>query len=216
MKENIDKRRKQVLIIECDSSTLEAQNLAVGSEIKNAIRKRFPKNGIDLIEIVEKDAFDGELDVVLRKYKMPCKTIILIGHSNENGIKLTTNIFMNWTELGCMLEPFAPEKLIFLACRAGDIKACEIMFENIPSLRQIFASPVNISKFQHNIIVQKVLLTLSSQKENQFLVNFMQTVNALVTKEWMFSRTREEYEYGELGSKHLFETGLIAITNWLK
>ena len=203
-------------MIECDSCTLESHNLAIGDEIKTALQRRFPKNGIDLIKATDKTYFDGELDVVLRKYKNPCKTIILIGHGNESGIKLTSDVFMGWQELGIILEPFAPENLIFLACRAGDIKACEILFDNIPSLNHIFASPVNIPKSQQLIVVQKVVHTLSSQKENQTLVKVMQTVSALVTKEWMFSRTREEHKYGELESKELFEKGLITITNWLK
>jgi len=212
----IDKRRKQVLIIECDSRTLELDNLAIGDEIKNALLVAFPRNGIDLIRANDKSDFDRELDVILRKYKNPCKTIILIGHSNVSGIKLTSNIFMGWSELGSILEPFAPEKLVFLACRAGDIKACEILFDNIPTLQQIFASPVNIPKSQQHIVIQKVLYTLLAQKENPLLVNVMQTVNAIATKEWMFCRTREEHKYGELSSKQIFEEGLIAITNWLK
>lgn len=211
-----DRRRKQVLIIECDSRTLESQNLAIGDVITDAILTTFPRNGIDLIKANDKTSFDRDLDVILRKYKNPCKTIILIGHGNESGVRLTSNNFMGWQELGSVLEPFAPEKLIFLACRAGDIKACEVLFDNIPSLRQIFASPVNIQKSQQYVVIQKVIYTLSTQKEHQLIVNLMQAVSALATKEWMFCRTREEHEYGELDSKQIFEQGLITITKWLR
>lgn len=212
----IDKRRKQVLILECDSRTLDTQNLAIGDDIKIALLTAFPKNGIDLIKDNDRDNFEPELDAVLRKYKNPCKTIILIGHGNESGIKLNLNRFADWQELGSIIEPFHPEQLIFLACRAGDVSACEILFDTVASLRQIFASPINVSKSQQHIVVQKVLYTLSAQKENPLLVNLLQTFNALMTKEWMFSRTRAEHEYGELGSKQIFEKGLIMITDWFK
>lgn len=212
----IDKRRKQVLIIECDSCTLATQNLAIGDEIKTAIQIAFPRNGIDLIKANDQNNFERELDAVLGKYKNPCKTIILIGHSNESGIRLLSKLSSGWQELGAIIEPFQPEQLIFLACRAGDVSACEILFDNIPSLQQIFASPVNVPKSQQYIVIQKVLYTLSTQKENHLIVNLLQTVNALMTKEWMFSRTRDEHEYGELGSKQFFEKGLITITDWFK
>lgn len=210
----IDKRRKQVLIIECDSFTLENQDLAVGEEIKIQVQGAFEKNGIDLIKAFNKNSFDQELDVILRKYSRPCKTIVLVGHSNQSSIKLTSDLFVNWQELGERLEPFLPEQLIFLACQAGDILACEVLFESIPSLQQIFASPVNVSKSQQDIIIQKILYTLAMQKENSLVINLFQLVSAVITKEWMFSRTREEYEYGELDSKKTVEKGIIMITNF--
>lgn len=212
----IDKRRKQVLMIECDSRTLEFQNLAVGIDVRDGLQKLFPKNGIDLIKAYDKSDFDADLDIVLRKYKNPCKTVIMIGHGNETGIKLTSNSFMNWHDLSLILEPFAPQQLLFLVCRAGDISACEILFDNIPSLKQIFASPVNVPKSQQYIIIQKVAYTLFVSKEHPLMLNLMQAVNALTTKEWMFSRSREEHEYGELKSKQIAEKGFIAITDWIK
>jgi len=213
---SVDKRRKQVLVIECDSNTLEAQSLAIGDEIKTELQKAFPKNGIDLIKATAKSNFDRELDIVLRKYRRPCKTVILVGHGNESGIKLTSELFMGWQDLGSILEPFAPEQLIFLACRAGGIAACEILFDSIPSLQEIFASPINVSKTQQDIVVHKVRYTLSAKKENPYVVNLLQTANALITKEWMFKRTREEHEYGELGSKQFLEKGILMITDWFK
>lgn len=203
-------------MIECDSRTLELQNLAAGVDVRDGLQKLFPRNGIDLIKAYDKNSFDVDLNVVLRKYKNPCKTVIMIGHGNESGVKLTSDCFVNWQDLSLILEPFAPQQLLFLVCRAGDISACEILFDNIPSLRQIFASPVNVPKSQQYIIIQKVAYTLTASKEHPLFLNLMQAVNAIATKEWMFSRTREEHEYGELGSKQIAERGLIAITDWIK
>lgn len=213
---SIDKRRKQVLIIECDSHTLKNQNLAIGNEIEAELQSAFPKNGIDLIRAVEKSVFEIDLDSVLGKYRNPCKAVIMVGHGNESGIRLTADHFISWHDLGLILKPFAPQQLLFLACRAGNISACEVLFDNIPSLQHIFASPVNIPKSQQFIVIQKVKYALGTAKENQLLVNLLQGISALITKDWMFNRTREEHEFGELGQKEIIEKRLIMLTDWFK
>lgn len=67
----------------------------------------------------------------------------MIGHSNERGIVLASGRPLdNWIAFAQYLKPFAPRKLVVVACCAGSALPSRILFSELPTLRRIYSTPV--------------------------------------------------------------------------
>ena len=82
----------------------------------------------------------------LAEQKKVFDVIVAIGHSNAEGIKIASDAFVTWDGFAKYLKPFAPRRLILVACQAGRWPAARRLFSNLPKLRRIYASPVNASR----------------------------------------------------------------------
>ncbi len=65
----IDKRRKQTLIIEGESSKLKTQGLSIGRKIQAEILRTNGTNPVDLIEAETDSSFETDFDIILNKYR---------------------------------------------------------------------------------------------------------------------------------------------------
>lgn len=189
----IDRRRKAVLILECDSDKLTQQNLALGDDLQKVVKQFFPKNPIHIIKsCAEADLLESV--AALCKTGQLCRNIIVIGHSNRRGLKISADRFISWEGVANWINPFEPHRVILLACEAGHHLPCTALFGAIPMLKEIFASPVTAHKNQQYIVFGKVLHVLGTKKENLLLNQVMQLGNIIFTRGVMLSRSRENYE----------------------
>lgn len=191
-----DRRRKSVLIVECDSNKLTSQNLAIGKSIYQSIQDIFPKNPILFLQINEVLELSEKL-AIAKQNNQKFRHIIIIGHSNKNGLALTSNCFSGWEAIGRWFELFSPVQIIFLACEAGNWQACVTLFESIPTLKEIFASPVTADLSQQYAVIMKTVFALEppkGKKVSSLIVKLMQVVNFSFTKGIFFHYTRDEYE----------------------
>lgn len=194
----IDRRRKALLILECDSGKLTQQNLALGEEMLNQAKMFFPQNLVSLVKSYN-EADLAETFAGLFSTGQFFRNVVIIGHSNRSGLKLSSDRFVSWEGTANWINPFQPHRVILLACEAGRWFSCAALFDNIPTLREIFGSPVSADKNQQYIILARVLHILSAKKEDRELNKLLQLGNFLFTKGVMFSRTRAEYERGVNG-----------------
>lgn len=72
--------------------------------------------------------------------------VVVIGHSNAQGIRIASDAFVTWEVFAQYLKPFSPRRLLLVACRAGRSDSGEILFKKLPKLRRIYACPVTASK----------------------------------------------------------------------
>ena len=193
----IDRRRRSLLILECDTITLDSQNLAMGDFVERIAGTFFPQNPIELIKIdKEQDLLDAFAEAIPAKKKY--KNIFIIGHSNKNGIKLALNRFVDWNGLAQWLTPFEPKQITFLACQAANMSSCGKLFEGINSLNEIFGSPINVDTKQAIIALFNSLMGLENGKADSSSLNMAQLTNFVLTKKITFHFTRKTYEkYGE-------------------
>ena len=194
----IDRRRKALLIVECDSAKLALQNLALGNNLQNAVKLGFPQNPINLISSYAEADLLEELRTLYETGK-PYRNIIIIGHSNQNGLQISSDRFINWEGVANWFKPFEPHRIILIACNAGRWLPCAALFDGIPTLKEIFGSPVPASKNQAYIVLLRILHILGVKKEDNELVRLMQVGNFFATQGLMFRRTRVEYENGGSG-----------------
>lgn len=86
------------------------------------------------------------------------RIIVIIGHSDAWGIRISTSQQMSlaWGAVAKWFQPFEPLYLVLAACKAGQCPSKAAFFDELESLEAMFASPVNISRLQAEIL--KVLV----------------------------------------------------------
>ena len=107
----IDRRRKPLLILECDGATLDRQNLALGKELQNYVKLFFPQNPVTLIRS-DTEAELSKAMAELFETGQSCRNIIVIGHSNRVGLKISADRFVQWEAVANWLVPFDPQRMI--------------------------------------------------------------------------------------------------------
>lgn len=191
----IDRRKKTILILECDSQKLSDQNLALGEELQHQIELFFPTNLITMVRSYnEADLLKslGELAQTEQKYG----TVIIIGHSNREGLKISADRAFTWEATGNWIKPFAPKQAILLACQGGRWLPCASLFDAVLTLDEIIGSPILANKNQKHAVLAAALHILGAKKKDRELDQVIKLGNLLLTKGIMFSRTRTEYECG--------------------
>jgi hypothetical protein len=101
----IDGRRKALLIIECDSLKLSSQGLALGDGLQSSVQLAFPRNTVDQIKSYETHDLLEKLGKLRGKGK-PYRDIVVIGHSNEQGLQISSDRFDDWPVIANWIEPF--------------------------------------------------------------------------------------------------------------
>ena len=189
----IDKRRKAVLILECDSAKLAQQGLAFGDLLHESIGQGFRKIPITVLKVFDLEKLLEDLADLYRtgqKYR----TVILIGHSNRKGLQIAEDMFLDWKAVANFFPLFEPNRIIALACEAGRWQPCAAIFGSLPTLKEIFASPLPADKSQAAIVVGKTIHVLGLSREDTRLNNLMQIVNFALTGNVMIHHTRKEFE----------------------
>lgn len=191
----IDRRRKAVLIVECDIVKLERQDLALGDQLYAAVKLACPRNLVDLVRADTKANLLKQLGAIAETSQR-YRSIVIIGHSNRDGLRLTSDAFVEWDAVANWFSPFDPHRMILIACEAGRWLPCAALFKGISGLKEIYGSPVPAYKNQALFVLGLVLHALKAEKIDKGLIQLMQTGNLLITKGLMFRNTRHEYERG--------------------
>ncbi len=188
-----DYRRKAVLVVECDSAKLAQQNLALGEQLCSLIKQAFPLNPVDL---VQSDTEAGLLEKVreLHEKGRPYRSIIVVGHSNQDGLMISSDRFIGWGGVANWFKSFDPHRIILIACNAGRWLPCTALFSGMPTLKEIFGSPAPAHKDQAFAVLFIVLHILGAQKADADTLRLIQAGNFLLTKGLMLRRSRREYE----------------------
>ena len=143
-------RRKpaaHLLFIECHTRRLQEQSLAIGTPWHLRLSSLYPDKRIAIAAINTRSELAHRLGELVQG-ETRYRAVVIIAHSNHSGIKLTNEDFCNWTQLATWLEPLAPEHLILVACDAGRLTGVCSLFQSLPSLRTIYASPVPVAAQQ--------------------------------------------------------------------
>lgn len=167
-----------LLILECDANKLKTQSLAVADEL-NAVVRLLPSNlTVELAFInVAADLTERFIDYA-RRYSS-IKLIVVIAHSNREVISIAPDLVLQWHAFGRWVEKFRPKQMVFVACEAGQFPSTRTLFDLVPSLRVIYASPIKTTKEQAEIIKLLVPYLLLSKAQDSKLIQFFQIINFL-------------------------------------
>jgi hypothetical protein len=140
-----------LLIIECDSDKLRSQQLTIAPLI-NKIFSDFELKKHKFIPINTKDDWLQCLaNLCEEKYKYDC--VVLIGHSNKSIINVAQNFPIKWDKLPEYLRTVNPKCLMLAACEAGQFLPSKALFDGLPTLKELYGSPVSASDKQFSILI---------------------------------------------------------------
>lgn len=195
----VTKRRSpaaHLLILECQEQKLAGQALNFGSKILPFLKAAFPTKRIVLVPTSTRSELGLSLAEALRIYGR-FRSVLVVGHSNAMGIQLTNDYFCSWLALGQWLAKFEPEFLFLAACDAGRSDAVRRLFAPIPSLREVYASPIQFYVDQSAPLVALIASILQDRKIDSDASSLIRTVNYAITGGQILRWTRGEAGEGE-------------------
>ena len=161
MKREIAKKTRgysSLLVIECDSDKLKSQQLSM-APIIDKIFSDFGLKKHKFIPINTKnDWLSGFAD--LDKEKQNYDVAVLIGHSNESIINVAQNFPIKWNILPEYLKTVKPKCLMLIACEAGQFLPSKAMFDGLPTLKELYGSPIITYRDQFYVLIIILLYIL--------------------------------------------------------
>src|SRR5260370_18357269 len=141
-----------LLVIECDAGRLAAQGLAVGQSICDLIHGFHPRAKTQLIQTSTLSELQRSLGSAGQSHGR-FRLVILIGHSNANGIQWTKAQFLTWSQVGAWLNYFEPTSVFLTACDAGRLPVARCLFTAMPHLRRVYGSPTKLAVNQNHPLI---------------------------------------------------------------
>lgn len=178
--------KPSLLIIECDSPKLQSQGLSCVDEIQVTSQ-------LWADTVVVKGGSQSELcrdlgNLANRRFEY----ILVIGHSNIKGIVLMSDRPpVLWADFSSWIVDFKPKKIVLIACDAGRYLTFAALFAQIPTLREVYGSPIragkNLAKAMHILLP----ILYNAKAEDSPGVRITQLYTWLITKEVLFRYTRQ-------------------------
>lgn len=163
-----------LLILECDTETLARQSLSVANDLKAIVGILPKKLSVEIALIRTKQDLVNRFSDYSQKYR-GIKLVVVIAHSNSSVISLAPDLsYTPWEGFAQWLKPFNPQKLVCIACKAGQFPPSRKLFDAIPKLTEIYASPVEL--WIHQLEAMKLLIPylLMTNKVDEDLVQLAQ------------------------------------------
>jgi hypothetical protein len=200
-RENRQRPAAHLLIIECESVKLARDGLAIGTEVKRLAEVFFPKKRVLLVQT----SSPGELLKTLAEISEKdsrFRSVLVIGHSNAHGLKLTSDPLCSWNVAGEWIARFKPKFLLLTACEAGRSLPAGKLFETVKSLKAVYASPNKLYREQAYILLLVLHQLLERRSVDKELFAIAQTINFFATGGIFFKWTKREFRPGkELAGK---------------
>jgi hypothetical protein len=162
-----------LLIIQCEPDKMTQQGLDFGNKVAAICSLPFHKKKIVIAKAYSKEELCRALGETLESHDR-FRTILVVGHSDEHGLQLTPGNFYDWEVVGDWLKPFKPEFLLLMACRAGRSLGVRPLFQRVPSVRQVFASPVAFFSDQTHPLAGLLLALVKNRKVDESWLRALQ------------------------------------------
>jgi len=170
-----------VLVLECDSAKLAAQSLSMADEIEASVR--LFSHGV-AIEVVKSatEQFLTQQFAQLAQLNWKFRIVVVVGHSSERGLQLTSDRYVSWQAFAKWVEPFKPRQIVLIACKAGQIPPAVSLFEGVPTLKDVYGSPFVATKEQVRAVEILVPYLLNARAPDGDLIRMGQVLNFLLTR----------------------------------
>jgi hypothetical protein len=188
--------RAHLLVIECDSEKLARDAMNLGTPFGELVKGLFPNKRIAVVQTSTEKKLREDLANVFQEYGR-FRSILIVGHSDAGGLKLTAEPLRSWDIVGKWLSLFEPEFLFLAACDAGRSVAVRELFASVGSLRQIYASPVTMYKIHTAPMGVLLCMLLANGKINPAQSQAMRTAHYILTGGQLFRWLRSESGPGE-------------------
>lgn len=180
-----------LLVIECDSPTLDKQGLAIGTRAVQLLNPLFPAKNIQLLRTSADDRVAGEFASIIERHNR-FKTVLLVGHSNPQGLQLAAETFVQWPVLAKWLAPFEPKSILLAACGGARFEGAKALFEGLKTLRDLYGSPIELTVQQTTPLALATMTLLTGNRLPKDLNGLIQAANFIVTRGLFYHWSRDE------------------------
>lgn len=189
-------RTPSVLIVQCDTNKLRASGLAGAGSLATATASLL--DGVAPVDLVEATtSADLEAQLGARRKRL-YTTVVVIGHSNEDVIRVGSDKTLYWPELPALLKGFKPRSIVIVGCKAGSNVNASQFFAQIPSVKDVYASPVNARAVMLRALAPLLPVLATATKKDDEAIALMRFGTFLATDEALFRYERKDWErWGE-------------------
>ncbi len=205
----LTKRRSaaaHLLVLECQDQKLNGQGLNFGSRTVPFLKALFPTKRIVLVPTSSLSELGPSLAEPSAKYGR-FRSLLIVVHSTAMGLQLTNYHFCSWRAVG--------QWIILAACEAGRSEAVRSLFAPAPSLREVYASPIQFYAGQSTPLVSLIASVLKDRKIDSEASSLMRTLNYAITGGQIFRWRREDVGKGEELSAKVWDS-LPGVLNRLR
>jgi len=183
---------KSLLILECDTAKLARQALSMADEIAASTTPFAPGA---LVTVTKSHTEQDLLQTFSRlaETNSRFRVVVVVGHSNEFGLQLASDRHVSWSALAKWLEPFEPRQIVLVACKAEQMGPAQSLFDGIPTLCDLYASPIVTTKQHVQAIRALVPYLLNVKLPDPELIMLGQLVNFLITRGAIFRWRRADF-----------------------
>jgi hypothetical protein len=167
------------------------QALNFGSGVASFLQATVPKKSIVLVRTSTVSELGATLASVWNRFGR-FRSVLVIGHSNAKGLQLTNDHFFEWNAVGQWLKKFEPRSLFLAACDAGGSEAVRRLFASIPSLRDVYASPIKLYSGQTAPLAVLILSSVQQRRIDNKARRVLQGVNYVLTGGQLYRWKRSE------------------------
>jgi hypothetical protein len=182
-----------LIILECDPAKLASQSQTSAQDIDRLVGTSVPSARRYFIPASSRN----ELLIQLAHCKEECGAvdiIVVCGHSNQEGLKMTSDCFAKWAEVAQWIAPFQPKRVVLVACQGGRWLPSSTLFNGISTLQEIFGSPVRLTDEQAILIKLLIPYLLTNGALNKNVLQALQGANFLLTGGVIFHQTRNGFK----------------------
>lgn len=185
-----------LLILECDANKLAQQNLSVANQL-HQITHLIPAKLTKEVAFINSAAdLQEKLIDYKQKYSL-IKLIVVIAHSNREVISIAPDMLLTWEAFAHWIVPFSPQKMVFIACEAGQFPATRTLFDEIPKLNKIYASPLKTSLAHAEVIKLLVPYLLLAKKLDNDIIQMGSLLNFFKTGGVILQCSRRNTEWNQ-------------------
>lgn len=180
---------QSLLILHLDADRLRADGLHLGDVAQ--FMGALSTIALGAPVVIENTTSTGDLHEALARLataRRKFDVVVVIAHSNAQGVRVASDLFVTWDAFAGYLKPFQPRRLLLVACKAGRWDAGEALFAPMPKLRRIFACPVNASKDFGALMLFAVPYVVAERRPKDRHVTWSQITSIAATgrqlREW--------------------------------
>jgi len=188
-------RRPSLLFLQLDSAKLARDGLSL-APLARTVAVTFASADIEVVESTTQQTLLERLAELCEGGRV-FDVVVVVAHSNEYGIQIAADAVCPWDAFARYLRPFNPRRLCLVACRAGRSTPARTLFDVLPKLRRIYASPVKASLVVGQVLVALAPLLLSMRAPKLDHVRLAQTALLCFGKAQVWQWLRNERDAPE-------------------
>lgn len=195
-KQAVGSRGHGVLIVQCDTHKLCDDGLAMADSLAEWAKLSLADRAtVDLVKATTSADLRARLDALAGPYT----TLVVIAHSNEDVIRIGSDEVLDWPAFPPLVARFRPRSVVIVGCRAGSTATASQFFCRIPSVKDVYASPVNARKVMLDALHFILPILAAARRQDAPAISWLRALNFVVTDEVLFRYSREEWE--EIGEE---------------